>query len=489
MSVSDLDSLAGRPAVRRLGLTLLVLLSLAGYLVLAIWFPLRPYFNVLPSADLRSLAPTLADAAGYALLLAALFAFYWLAFRLVSRVPSTASPAAILLVAALFCAPLLFTFPFNATDVYRYFIRGRITAVHHQSPYQVAPDDLPADPYLPLAGEWRGESSPYGPLWEGAAALVVSASPDDLWAALLAFKGLAAAAHLLIAWLIWAALDGAEPGRRRGAALLWAWNPALLLIFVADAHNDAWMLAWLVAGYLLIGRGRPAAGMALAILGALTKPVALLALPFFFLESWRRLPAPAARLRFGAAALTFGLAAGALAFWPFGSPLQLAERLIREVGGGGGFSPLALIVLAGQAAGSDPQNGPFFSLPQLLFGLAFLWLLWLAWHGRSGVRGAADVFAAYIVQAFRFRLWYPAWPFPWLLLDYGRAPAGDGRASARLAAGLAFLAAAQYSAVIYGQVRTELFDGSQLAAHAIGVAFTFGLPLLIALRAAASGAR
>ena len=58
----------------------LVGLSLAGYIGFALWFPLRPYFNRLPSPDVRSLAPSLIQAVAYAALLTALFALYWLAY-------------------------------------------------------------------------------------------------------------------------------------------------------------------------------------------------------------------------------------------------------------------------------------------------------------------------------------------------------------------------------------------------------------------------
>ncbi|MBK7893450.1 MAG: hypothetical protein IPJ90_00830 [Anaerolineaceae bacterium] len=64
-------------------LSLLALASLAGYLIVWGWFPLRPYFNILPLQDVRSLAPSLLAGLGYGLLLLALFGLYWLAFRLV----------------------------------------------------------------------------------------------------------------------------------------------------------------------------------------------------------------------------------------------------------------------------------------------------------------------------------------------------------------------------------------------------------------------
>ncbi|MCI0398973.1 MAG: hypothetical protein L0322_29125, partial [Chloroflexi bacterium] len=92
---------------------------------------------------------------------------------------------------------------------------------------------------------------------------------------------------------------------------------------------------------------------------------------------------------------------------------------------------------------------------------------------------AADILAGYQFQAFKFRLWYPAWIFPWLLLD--DEGQGDSQAATyRLHAGLWFLLTGQLSALIYGQVRVELLNRSLTAAHLVGVPFTFLLPLLAA---------
>ena len=110
-------------------------------------------------------------------------------------------------------------------------------------------------------------------------------------------------------------------------------------------------------------------------------------------------------------------------------------------------------------------------------------------RGRSPLRAAADIFAGYILQAFRFRIWYTAWPFPWLVLDRGRSADADGASKGRLAAGLTILLTSQLSVLIYGQIRTELLGNSHLRAHRAGIAFTFLLPLLVGVVVAAYSAR
>jgi alpha-1,6-mannosyltransferase len=468
---------------------LLALLTLAGYVALSLWFPLRPYFNHSPSPDIRSLAPSLRDAFIYALLLCVLYGLYGLAYRHIRHGHNRLSTAAVLLAAAAYCVPLILTFPINAADAYRYFIRGRISSVHRQSPFEVPVADLANEPYAPLAGEWATETSPYGPLWELAAASITSLVPDNLWLGLLLFKGLAATSFLLVGALIWLSMPDVSQPRRKALLLLWAWNPSLLLIFAMNGHNDAFMLTWLALGWLLMARNQLQFGMITMLLAPLVKSTGLLPLPFFFIACWKMLPNRIARLRFLTVTILAGLALVLIAFLPFGSPIPLIQRLLSIAGSGGGFSPLPWIILEARARGLDPSIQLAIQLGSLLLILLALWLLWQTWRGRSPLKAAADIFAGFIIQAFHFRIWYAVWPFPWLLLDRGQIEEDDPPSKARLAAGLTFLFTSQLSVLVYGQIRTELLGSSQLRAHRAGIFLTFLIPLLTGLAVAAYSAR
>ena len=458
---------------------LLALALLAGYFIFWWWFPLRPFHNTLPLQDVRTFAPSLLSGLGYALLLLALFGLYWLAFRAVQAERAKPSLWVLWGTAVLLAIPLLQTYPINANDLYRYVIRGRVSSVYGQSPYAAPPDAFPDDPFLPLAGEWAGETSPYGPLWELLAAGITRLTQNNLLAGLLSFKVVGLLAHLACGWLIWRLLAQADAARQRGFTLLWLWNPALLLMFVVDGHNDVLMMVWQLVALWFWRQKRPSLTLLFLLLAALTKPIALLTLPFFTLAIWRNLENNAARLRVFGWAVIWGGTAVWLAFLPFGSPLDLALRLLREASSGPGFSPATLVLLLAGELG-QPITPAFIELIanlfRVLFGLFFVWLLWLGWrNGRSPLRAAADVLWAYSLQALSFRLWYSTWPFLWLLLEDENATA---QTSPRLRTGLWFLFAVQLSVLIYGHLRVYALGGSQLLAHLIGVPFVFALPLL-----------
>ncbi len=444
-----------------------------GYGLAWVWFPLRPYFNQLPLADIRTFTPSLLHGLAYAVWLGALYGLYWLAYQTVRRRGRPFPLPLILITTLLLALPLIQTYPINANDIYRYVIRGRIGSVYGQSPFVIPPDALSGDPFLSFAGEWAGATSPYGPIWELLATAVTAISRDNLYLGLILFKTVGLAAHLAVTGLIWRLMAERPAAERAARTLLWAWNPALLLMFVVDGHNDAPMLFWLLLGWWLMQR-RLAVGWVVMLLGALTKPIGLLPLPFFFLWAWRQAPDSQARRRFLLGSVLGGGTAVFLAFLPFGSPFDLLARLQSEASAGASFSLSALLLLLASWTGVSLTaihiNGLALVMVGLLIG-GLAWSGWLVGHGRSPLKAAADSFAAYILTALNFRLWYTTWIFPWLIVD---------EENGRLRMGLWLLLTTQLSVLIYGHLRAYVLGGNYLLAHLVGLTFTFGLPLLLA---------
>ena len=459
---------------KRAAFVLLSALSLAGYVSIPLFFPLPGQFDSLPLRDVRSFAPSVWAGIAYALFFLAQYAIYATAWRHITT--RSAKIWSIVMPALVFCLPLLFTYPINATDLFRYFVRGRVTAFYGESALVVPPSAYPHDPYLPFAGEWATATSPYGPLWELLAGGITAASGQNLLLSLLLFKSIAILAHSAVGVLIWQAGARLRPSQRAAATLLWTWNPALLFMFAVDGHNDALMIFWLVFGYVLMPR-RPLLGFLVAFLGALTKPVALLALPFLFFGRWRRLQSWRARWRYLLAASAGALLLTVVTFAPFGSPLRLATRLLTEASEAVGYSPGVLLLLLAQRLAAPFDVGRFLELGAALglavFVLLALLLLWRVWRGLRVASGIAAVFAAYLATAFTFRIWYSTWPFPWLLVD-------DEQNLRAISAGFWFLLCAHLSLLIYGYLRIYVLAGDQLAAHLVGVPFTFILPLVLA---------
>ncbi len=450
--------------------------SLAGWTLLAFWMPLPP--NRLNPEDVLEFSYSLPDGWLYVGLIGLLHAAYWQLAVLIRRESWRPSLGLILALGLLLALPTLFTYPINATDLFQYALRSRIYVFYGGNPFARLLSEYPAEPLLRLTGEWADSTTPYGPIWEIAAGGLTWLAGDRLLVQLLLFKLLVVAAHLGIGGLIWAAGDR-TPAERRWLAALWSWNPALLLIFGVDGHNDALMLLWLVGGAGVLAQGlrrqRPAwaaAGLLLVFLGGLTKAIGLLALPVFGLHALARLSRPAGRLRLVAFCAAGGAILTFLAFLPFGSPLLLTQRLASEASEGASYSIFALFFLWRLDRGLPLLWDPAVALS--VGGLLLLmgWVLWRTWGGRSPHRTLAEIFWGYILLALNFRIWYAAWSFPFVLLQ----EKVDRR---RIAAAAWFLLAAQWSVFIYGHLREFLLDQNDYQSHLIAVPFVFGVPLLV----------
>lgn len=457
--------------------------SLAVYVVLAVTAPLPP--NAGRLVDISTFAPWPQGALAYALLLTAAFGLYWLAFRLVAQWRGPLPLRAVLLPSLAFCLPLLLTYPFNATDIYYYLLWGREIVFERLNPYLVPLSALDGDVYVRFAREWGKGASPYGPAWQlvGAAVAWLGGAGPDLMGSLVLFKLLATAAFVGTTVCIWLLLGRAAPGQRAGRTLLWAWNPALLLSFAGNGHNDSLMLLWLVLGLWIWRRGKPAAGLLVMVLAAWVKITGLLPIPFFFLEALREQEDSRQRLRLAGLVAAGSLAITALLFLPFGSPLKFGGLMLKEADTGGGFTPLAMLLLNSRKLGIVLPVRPLVWMGIVVLALTAAGLAWRTWRGRSSLWAATDIFATYLLVALRFRLWYASWPFPWALLYPSAEPASladAGFLHYRLRASLWFLATTQYSVLLYGQVWAALMQRNTALSHLIGVPFTFGLPLLLA---------
>ena len=374
-------------------------------------------------------------------------------------------------------------YPINANDVYRYVIRGLISSRYGKSPFEYAPAEFGDALYPLLAGEWRDATSPYGPIWELFASTLTSIGQDNFLVNIILFKLVGLLSLLgagIILWMLFSlhrANGDKDNDRRMAFTILWVWNPALLLSFVGNAHNDAVMILILLAGWFVMSAGHRGPGFLILLTAALVKPIALLVLPIVFMSTWRDLEHGHDKILFSLWAIGGGIALLFLSFLPFGNPAALGSRLLQEASAGASFSPLTLMILAAWEIGWSASFSAIANVSTIIFLVFFAWMLWRTWRGAATEQSLAAVFWGYVFQALNFRIWYAIWPFPWLLLD---AFGEDWRAYRRLHAGLWFLVTSQLSVILYGHIRAILLGGNQLLAHLIAVPFVFLLPFILA---------
>jgi alpha-1,6-mannosyltransferase len=208
--------------------------------------------------------------AGVALLVGSWFELV----RTLRRTPDTGlrRPVAI---AAAWAAPVLVMPPMFSRDVYSYAAQGELVR-RGINPYSHTPSALGRGPYFDLVDPlWRHAPAPYGPAFERLSGWVVGLSGHSAAAAVVGFRCMALIGVVLIAWGV--PVLAQSVGRSGTVAFALAvLNPAVLLVLLGGAQNDALMLGLLVAGCALARRGRVLAGLALCALAAEVKIPALL---------------------------------------------------------------------------------------------------------------------------------------------------------------------------------------------------------------------
>ncbi len=212
-------------------------------------------------------------------------------------------------VAIVWALPLLATVPLFSRDVFAYVGQGRLR-LNGYSPYSDAIATVSGWNNLGVDQMWVNSPTPYGPIFVWIEELIVNLvgvdSPD---AAIAVFRAIAVVSVVATGYFAW------RLARQRNldeATVLWvvSASPLVLFNFVVAAHNDALMLALLLAGIYFASTRRYVLGVLFVTASIAIKPAALLALPIIGLlwagtdTRWKT------RAKYWA--ISFGISAGIL---------------------------------------------------------------------------------------------------------------------------------------------------------------------------------
>ncbi len=185
----------------------------------------------------------------------------------------------VVLVVAVWAIPILLAPPLFSRDVYSYAGQGEMVS-HHINPYEYGTGILGTTPFNTLGDVvWTDTPTPYGPTFLAVDGALDRASGHRILPDLVLLRLLELASLGLIA----ASLPTLARSMRRDPAetvLLGAGCPLVLMTLVGGAHNDALMMALLMAGLALAQRGRTVPGLVLCALAAGVKSPAALGVLF-----------------------------------------------------------------------------------------------------------------------------------------------------------------------------------------------------------------
>ncbi len=409
----------------------------------------------------------------------ALFGLYALACRTCRRYPRQVSPALILLCGLTLALILSLTYPIGAGDVVDYVTHGEELFYYRENPLVVPPGHLPGTAFARYSA-YRMAPSNYGPLWTWISALVVGAlGRESLALNLLGFKGVAIAAYLAQALLVYALLRRRQPDLAPAGLVFFAWNPLVLYEFAVNGHNDATMMAFALLGIYFWERRRPLLMTAAFTLSFLVKIPTAPLLPLFLL-AWARDARRQAQSAAGCrpvwilSALLLSGALVALAYLSLPSPLAALTNLSTRSGLLTHSLP-AVLSLTLRLAGLDEAAAGKVAQAAALgaFGVVFTLQLARTWvRPETVLRYAFDLILFLLLFATP---WFQPWYVTWAVALAALFP----RPEAPLQAGL-FSPTVLFSYVVYGFVwfwiPHQANWGNTLGITLMAVATTYPIP-------------
>lgn len=381
-------------------------LAIAGAVTLALYalyfyVPLSvghtaPIFGLRPLGDW-----SIGSAAGVAAFLAAiwisLFAAYAAAYRAVRALlrGEDAARRAVYLVAAAVTVLLVFLPSLLSKDVFDYIVQGRLLAVQRVNPFTIPADRFPEDEFVRAMG-WPQFTTLYGPGWVSTAGILAFVSPASLAGSVVVYKVLFLLAHLLNGALVGAIRRGW--GRRAlEGEILYLWNPLILAQVAGDAHNDVFLMMWVLLGLFFWQRATALGAAFERVIGVVCLSVSVLikyvTAPFLLLALAQTLMARRDRKGLGAAAGLALVAAAvvALGFLPYVRGMDpLAVLRPYQMGH---YQGGILMVLGMAASRAFPSGSAELSeMASRLLGLVSLALtaLLALWSARLALRARRD---------------------------------------------------------------------------------------------------
>ena len=348
----------------------------------------------------------------------------------------------VVFIVTVFVAPGLLS-----QDMFGYLMYGQIAVVHGLNPYIWPPSAFAHDPLLQwVAPIWRSLPSPYGPVWTdvnwGVARIVRDSSIVEQ---VLVYKALAVGLLIATLAMIWALLgrlgaNGRPHPGRLAAFTAFAWNPLVLIETAGNGHNDALVLALLLAGLVCLVPRRSATSdtalrlslfgaVALFVLSGLVKFLSGVA-SLFLLVAWLgRYRSRTQRIQVLVAIGACGLAVTAVLFAPWLELPDSLDPILRQTGGNlyaNAVPDLVSLTIADQillpaglplALARDTARLAMKALVDLAFVLYLLWetrRVWLsAKHPQpQPVTGVIRASArAVLVIIMSVSIWVQPWYF------------------------------------------------------------------------------
>jgi len=174
-------------------------------------------------------------------------------------------------------------------DMLWYGLYGRMIVLYHVNPYTATHVMFSYDMLYTVISELRlpagtpatFPTGTYGPVWLDVCLLVALFAQDTIAHIVYGFRIIGLAAHILNSILLWMLLTKWKPEFRVSTVLLYAWNPVILLLGIAQMHAQIVVTLFMLLATFFSLRSSTLLGWIFVVLGVLICPFYLLLVPLF----------------------------------------------------------------------------------------------------------------------------------------------------------------------------------------------------------------
>ena len=214
------------------------------------------------------------------------FAIYGLAIRASWKRSNPAALTVAVGAAITFAGVSLLYLPNLSSDIFNYMMRGRLAAVYGESPYYVAVDRFPDDPFYPYTSpEYRHAAGEKLPAWMIVnRAFAHIAGNDPPWA-LLTYRAGFLLFHLGNLLLLVRLLRRTRPELQLAGVIAYGWSP--IVAIHALNKTDTIMVTFLLAAVLFLAMGRRRTALVSLTLSAFVKLITLPLVALLFIGHLR----------------------------------------------------------------------------------------------------------------------------------------------------------------------------------------------------------
>ncbi|WP_147305781.1 polyprenol phosphomannose-dependent alpha 1,6 mannosyltransferase MptB [Subtercola boreus] len=183
----------------------------------------------------------------------------------------------VVVTSVVWALPLAVAVPLYSRDLFAYVGQGRLMAGGF-NPYVDGISAIQGWFNIGVDPMWANAKTPYGPVYLAIEEATVTISGDSPIVAVALFRLIAIVSALAIAFYAYrlARMRQIDPGKVLWLVLA---SPVVMFNFVVAGHNDALMLALLIAGMYYALRRHPIIAILLVTASVGVKPIAVLALP------------------------------------------------------------------------------------------------------------------------------------------------------------------------------------------------------------------